>query len=86
MLIETLDNKRTYLKATLMKCLKEASSEQSPIPWTYKSILRREKAGIRVYNKVRRDPGTTYRMYTGKLIREIVDYEIHRAIGKQKIV
>jgi len=82
MLIDTLDDTRTYLKATLLQCLAEVSTEDRPIPATYKSILRREKQGIKAYTRVRRDPATGYRLYTGRDIRRILEYEIKRADEK----
>lgn len=85
MLVETLEDTKVYLKATLLQCLIEANelegSTNGKIQHTYKTVLRREKEGIEVYTNVRRDPVTNYRMYTGLNIRQIVEYEMNRAKG-----
>lgn len=83
MLLETLEDSKTYMKATLLQCLSEAHSQVSDrIPYTYKTVLKREKEGVDVYTAVRRDPATSYRLYTGLQIRKIVEYEINRAKGE----
>jgi DNA-binding transcriptional MerR regulator len=38
--------------------------------------------GIKAYIRVRRDPATGYRLYTGRDIRRILEYEMKRADEK----
>jgi len=77
MLIDTLNDSQQYLKSTLLECLDEQNLTSS-----YKTVQRREKAGIEVYNNISRDPVSGYRMYTGKQIRDIVEYEKTRKTTK----
>lgn len=80
MLLDTLTDSQPYLKATLLQCLSEAKANINPkITATYKTVLRRERAGVAVYKDVVRDPATGYRFYTGRSIRKIVQYEIKKA-------
>lgn len=82
MLIDTLLDKQIYFKATLKECLIEAreSFKLKTIPSDYKTFIRREKAGIKQYLNTRRDPANNWRLYTGKQIKKIVQYEIERAL------
>lgn len=73
MLYDTLKTDQSYLKSTLLECLKEQNLVSS-----YKTIQRREKSGIDVYTNVLRDPVSGFRMYTGAQIRQIIEYEQKR--------
>lgn len=77
MLIDTLNDKQTYFKSTLLETLQEARADSGlPIASSYKSILRRERNQVPVYQSVLRDPTNGWRMYTGRQIRNIVQYEL----------
>ncbi len=79
MLLDTLDDRQAYHKSTLLEVLKEVAQETKlPIATSYKTILRRERARVSVYTKVIRDPVNGWRMYTGKHIRKIVEWELNR--------
>lgn len=80
MLIDTLEDRQTYHKSTLLEVLKEvkASHDSLPIASSYKTIMRREHAGVPVYTTVLRDPVNGWRMYTGRQIRKIVAWELER--------
>jgi len=80
MLIETLEDNKSYLKATLIQCLEEAKASHPGIVTSYKTILKREKKSIPEYMGVRRDPATGYRFYTGLQIRKIILYERQKAV------
>lgn len=86
MLIDTLRDDGTYFKATLKECLVEARNKTGKkIPADYKTFVRREKAGIKLYLDTRRDPVNGWRIYTGKQIREIVKFETDRARIEKRI-
>lgn len=85
MLIETLEDSKTYLKATLLQCLQEAKAKYPKVQATYKTIIKREKMGFDVYSDTRRDPATGYRMYTGLQIRKIVEFEIAKATANDNL-
>lgn len=80
MLLDTLDDRQTYHKSTLLEVLKEVKARKRdlPIASSYKTILRRERARIDVYTDVIRDPVNGWRMYTGLHIRKIVQWELER--------
>lgn len=79
MLLDTLDDRQTYHKSTLLEVLKEVAREkQVPIATSYKTILRRERSRVSVYTNVVRDPVNSWRMYTGRMIRKIVAWELER--------
>lgn len=89
-LIEKLDDQREYTKSALLKCLKQARKDTSipkdvreKIPSSYDTLLRREDQDIAVYQNIRRDPATEYRMYTGAQIKAIVAYEIERIVNQE---
>lgn len=85
MLIDTLVDSQTYMKATLIECLVEARSKTGlPVACSYKTIMRREQQGESKYTAPRRDPVNGWRLYTGREIRIIVDHEIEVAKSKQK--
>lgn len=84
MLIDTLDDTKTYLKQTLLQVLQEGSTSELKIAATYKMILRREQKGVKVYLTVRKDPTTGYRMYTGRDIRKILEFEKEFARKRQE--
>ena len=85
MLLETLKDSQTYFKSTLLEVLQEVKAEQDiAIASSYKSIMRREKQRIPVYLEVVRDPTNGWRMYTGRQIRKIVEYELTAKGGKTK--
>ena len=76
MMIDIIDDRKEYNKATLIQVLEEARTPDLPVTATYKAILRREKKKIPVYMNSRRDPANGYRLYTGRQIRKILEYEI----------
>lgn len=77
MLLDTIENKKTYFKSTLIKILQEIKeSSKRPIPTSYKTIIRREQMNIPVYRGVRRDPTNGWRIYTGRQIHKIVEWEL----------
>ena len=80
MLLDTLDERQVYHKSTLVEVLKEVKTahEEIPICSSYKTIMRREKQHIAVYTNVVRDPVNGWRMYTGRMIRKIVEWELER--------
>jgi len=80
MLLDTLDDRQTYHKSTLLEVLKEIKKEHgdAPIASSYKTILRRERSRVSVYTNVVRDPVNGWRMYTGRMIRKIVAWELER--------
>lgn len=93
MLLDTLSDAQLYFKSTLLEVLRETRSsfgkdrtgrDNLEILVSYKSILRRENAGVQVYQDVHRDPTNGYRQYTGKQIRDIVKYEISVAENRKK--
>lgn len=87
MLLDTLSDQQLYFKSTLLAVLQEAKVDlknrkpdlKKEIPTSYKSILRREKKKIEVYITAHRDPINGWRMYSGKQIRDIVNYEMAEA-------
>lgn len=84
MLLDTLNDKQTYFKSTLLEVLQETRANSNlPIASSYKSIMRREKQRVPVYLDVVRDPTNGWRMYTGRQIRRIVEYEL-KAKEKRK--
>lgn len=77
MLLDTLTDKQTYFKSTLLQVLQEVKAEkQLKIASSYKTIMRREKDRVPAYVNVTRDPANGWRMYTGLQIRKIVEYEL----------
>jgi hypothetical protein len=85
MLLETLQDTHNYMKSTLLSCLQETvGHDGQPLSSSYKTLLRKERKGIEVYKKVHRDPTTNWRMYSGRLIREIVDFELEQSAKKSK--
>lgn len=88
MLLDTLSDQQMYFKSTLLECLRETrasrTADKLEILISYKSILRREAAKISVYMNVHRDPTNGYRQYSGKAIRDIVNYEVALAEGRKK--
>lgn len=86
MFLDTLIDHQLYFKATLISCLQEARVElkktnpeiKKELPISYKMILERERKRIPVYTEVHRDPANGWRMYSGKQIRKIVEYEINQ--------
>ena len=86
MFLDTLIDHQLYFKATLISCLQEARvkfKKENPqikkeIPISYKMILERERKRVPVYLEAHRDPANGWRMYSGKQIRKIVEYEIDR--------
>lgn len=85
MLLETLKDSQTYFKSTLVEVLQEEKANSNiAIASSYKSIMRREKQRIPVYLEVVRDPTNGWRMYTGRQIRKIVEYELSAKGGKIK--
>lgn len=77
MLLDTIENKKTYFKSTLIKILQEIKeTSKRSIPTSYKTIIRREQMKIPVYLKIRRDPINGWRIYTGQQIKKIVAYEL----------
>lgn len=80
MLIDSLQPNLSYMKATLLECLKEARSEYKlTISASYNTIMRRERAGVDVYTDTGRDPVNGWRIYTADQIRKIVEYEKKKA-------
>lgn len=75
MLIDSIKNSERYMKGTFLACAKEAGLKVS-----YKTLTRREKAGIKVYTEVTRDPGTGWRMYSGSQIKRIIAYELKKRV------
>lgn len=85
MLLDTLKENQTYFKSTLLEVLQEVkASNDVAIASSYKSIMRREKQRIPVYLDVVRDPTNGWRMYTGRQIRKIVEYELSAKGSKIK--
>lgn len=85
MLLETLKENQTYFKSTLLEVLQEVKADTGvAIASSYKSIMRREKQRIPVYLDVVRDPTNGWRMYTGRQIRKIVEYELAEKGSKIK--
>lgn len=85
MLLDTLKDDGTYFKGTLQECLLEAKKQTNlSIKFSYKTILRRERQNVDCYVNVTREPVNNWRMYSGRQIRAIVDYEIARASRTQK--
>ena len=79
MLVDSLNDRQMYFKATLVSALKEAKERSGlPIACSYKSILRREEDKVSVYLEAKRDPVNEWRMYSGSLIKKIVAYELKR--------
>jgi len=77
MLLDTLNDKQTYFKSTLLQVLQEVrANEGLPIASSYKSVMRREKQRVPAYLEVVRDPTNGWRMYTGRQIRKIVEWEV----------
>lgn len=86
MLLDTLQDSQTYFKSTLVEVLQEVrAKEDLRIVSSYKSIMRREKQRIQVYCDVVRDPTNGWRMYTGRQIRKIVEYEIEKAKSRPQV-
>ena len=85
MLLDTLKDTQTYFKSTLVEVLQEEKANcNMAIASSYKSIMRREKQRIPVYLDVVRDPTNGWRMYTGRQIRKIVEYELSTKGSKIK--
>jgi hypothetical protein len=78
MLLDTLKETQTYHKSVLIDVLKEVKTlhKKTFIASSYLTVLRREALHIPVYMKVTRDPNTGWRLYTGAVIRKIVDWEL----------
>jgi len=77
MILDTLKDNQIYFKSTLIQVLQEVRAEKNlPIGSSYKTVMRREKQKIPVYLNITRDPTNNWRMYTGKQIRKIVEYEL----------
>ncbi len=80
MLLDTLEDRQTYHKSTLVEVLKEVKTAHDDVimATSYKTIMRRERARVSVYTDVIRDPVNGWRMYTGRQIRKIVAWELER--------
>lgn len=78
MLLDTLSDNQVYFKSTLIQVLQDVRANQEiAIASSYKTVMRREKKKIPVYVNVVRDPTNGWRMYTGRQIRKIVEYEMN---------
>ncbi len=80
MLLDTIDDRQVYHKSTLVEILREVKKSHNDVAIcaSYKTIMRRERQKVVVYINVVRDPVNGWRMYTGRQIRKIVEWELER--------